>query len=169
MTVFVEPLTPPSQLIIFGAGHIGTALAQLGKLLDFHVTVIDNRAEFANADRLPFADQVIVRNYGDILPELRFHQQTFIVLVTHRHAHDQEILEYCIQQPFQYLGMIGSKTKVTKAFQQLREKGVKKEKINRVHSPIGLAIGADTPAELAVAIAAEIVAIRKNVDVANFN
>ncbi|NOY57333.1 MAG: XdhC family protein, partial [Calditrichaeota bacterium] len=112
MTIFLDPLTPPSQLIIFGAGHIGTALVQLGKLLDFHVTVIDNRSEFVNTDRLPFADQLIVGDYQDILPELKFHQETFIVLVTHRHAYDQKILEYCIQQPFKYLGMIGSKTKV---------------------------------------------------------
>jgi len=166
MTIFLESLIPPSQLIIFGAGHIGTALAQLGKLLDFHVIVIDNRSEFANTERLPFADEVIVGNYGDILPELSFHQQSFIVLVTHRHVHDQEILEYCIQHPFKYLGMIGSKTKVAKTFQQLHDKGVKDEKIHRVHSPIGLDIGADTPAEIAVAIVAEIIAVKTNTNAA---
>lgn len=168
MSIFLEPLMPPAHLIIFGAGHIGTALAQLGRLLDFHVTVIDNRAEFANEKRLPFADQVIVGNYGDILPEIKFHAETFIVLVTHRHAHDQEILEYCIQQPFKYLGMIGSKTKVAAALKKLSEKGVTEEKIATIHSPIGLDIGADTPAEIAVAIAAEIIAIKKNVDISSF-
>lgn len=167
MTVFLEPLTPPAHLIIFGAGHIGAALAQVGKLLDFHVTVVDNRAEFANADRLPFVDQIMVGSYGDILHEISFHRQSFIVLVTHKHAHDQEILEYCVQQPFKYLGMIGSKTKVAKAFQQLRQKGVAEEKVARVHSPIGLDIGADTPAEIAIAIAAELITVRKNVNISN--
>ena len=160
MTVFLEPLTPQPQLLIFGAGHIGAALTKIGKMLGFRITVIDNRSEFANKERLPEADTVFAMEYNQAFGELSFSPETFIILVTHRHTHDQEILEYCIQQPFKYLGMIGSKTKVKKALDLLHEKGVSKDLINKIHSPIGLDIGADTPEELAIAIFGEIIAIK---------
>jgi xanthine dehydrogenase accessory factor len=83
-----------------------------------------------------------------------------VVILTHRHVHDFEILEYCIEQPFSYLGMIGSRKKVGNAFQQLREKGVDEEAIKRIHAPIGMNIGAESPAEIAVAIAAQLVTVR---------
>lgn len=160
MTVFLEPLIPQPQLLIFGAGHIGTALTKMGKMLGFQITVIDNRPEFANKDRLPEADIVIAIEYEQSFEKLSFTPETYIVLVTHRHAHDQEILEHCIQHPFKYLGMIGSKTKVKKAFDILRDKGISQDIIDKIHSPIGLDIGADTPEELAIAIFGEIIGIR---------
>jgi xanthine dehydrogenase accessory factor len=161
MTVFLEPLTPQPQLIIFGAGHIGTALLKIGKMLSFKITVVDNRPEFANHDRLAEADTLIAMDYNQAVKKVSFTPESYIVLVTHRHAHDQELLEYCIQQPFKYIGMIGSKTKVKKTFDILREKETSEDTIRKIHSPIGLDIGADTPAELAIAIAGEIIGIQR--------
>ena len=162
MTIFLESLTPQPQLFIFGAGHIGAVLVDLGNMLGFVTTVIDNRPEFAKKERLPKADVVISEEYSKALKKITITSNAFIVLVTHKHTHDQEILEYCINQPFKYLGMIASKTKVKKVFDLLRNKGVAEKSIKKVHSPIGLDIGADTPEELAVAIAGEMIAVRSN-------
>jgi xanthine dehydrogenase accessory factor len=166
MAVFLEPLRPAPQLIIFGAGHIGSALSQIGKMLDFNVTVIDNRPDFANAERLPWADSVIAVDYDKVLGDLSYSDETYMIIVTHKHAHDLEILEQLINKPFHYLGMIGSRTKVAKAFQQLRDQGVGEEVIQKIYSPIGISIGANTPAEIAISIAAELVAVRNGARVA---
>jgi xanthine dehydrogenase accessory factor len=160
MGIFLEPLHPAPRLIIFGAGHIGTALAQIGKMLDFTVVVVDNRPEFANRERLPWADTVIAEDYQSALKKILPLDNAYVIILTHKHVHDFEILERCVQQAFHYLGMIGSKTKVAKAFQQLREKGIDETVIQRIHAPIGVDIGANTPAEIALSIAAELVAVR---------
>jgi xanthine dehydrogenase accessory factor len=163
MSIFLEPLLPAPQLIIFGAGHIGSALSQIGTMLDFNVTVIDNRPEFASAERLPWADSVVAEEYGTALEKLSCSESTYLVIVTHKHAHDFEILEQLVYKPFHYLGMIGSRTKVAKAFQQLRDRGVAEEVIKKIYSPIGISIGANTPAEIAISVAAELVAVRNGV------
>ncbi len=160
MSVFLEPLRPAPQLIIFGAGHIGSALSQIGKMLDFNVTVIDNRPDFAAAERLPGADTIIAEDYLKVLGDLSYSDSTYMIIVTHKHAHDFEILEQLVNRPFHYLGMIGSRTKVAKAFQQLRDKGVSEAIIKKIYSPVGINIGANTPAEIAISIAAELVAVR---------
>jgi xanthine dehydrogenase accessory factor len=160
MSVFLEPLLPAPQLIIFGAGHIGSAISQIGKMLDFNVTVVDNRPDFANIERLPWADAVIAEDYLKALGGLSYSDSTYMIIVTHKHAHDFEVLEQLIHKPFCYLGMIGSRTKVAKAFQQLRDRGISEEIIKKIHSPIGINIGANTPAEIAISIAAELVAVR---------
>jgi len=165
MSIFLEPLHPAPRLVIFGAGHIGTALAQIGKMLDFTVLVVDNRLEFANRERLPCADMIIAKDYQDAIRDLPPLDTAYAVIVTHRHVHDFEVLEQCVQHPFHYLGMIGSETKVKKAFQQLREKGISDEAIRKIHAPIGIDIGANTPAEIALSIAAELVAVRSGVKV----
>lgn len=158
MTVFLEPLKHAPELIIFGAGHIGSALSKIGKLLDFTVTVVDNRPEFADKEKLPRADRVIAQDYPEALQTLNFSDNTCLVIVTHRHTHDFEILAHCVGQPFRYLGMIGSRNKVGSAFQQLRDIGVDEKIIEKIHAPVGINIGARSPAEIAIAIAAEIVA-----------
>ena len=165
MSVFLEPLEHAPELIIFGAGHIGTALSDIGKMLGFTTTVVDNRPEFANKERLPLADRVIANDYQKALQNLSFSDSTYIVILTHRHAHDFEILDYCAKQAFYYLGMIGSRKKVTKVFQQLKEKGTDEDTIKRIHAPIGIEIGAEKPEEIAVSIAAELVAIRSGTEI----
>jgi xanthine dehydrogenase accessory factor len=165
MSIFLEPLLSAPDLIIFGAGHIGSALSRIGSLLGFATTVVDSRDEFANRERLPWADRVLAQDYKKALPQLSFTDTSYLVILTHRHANDFEILEYCIKKPFYYLGMIGSRKKVATAFQQLREKGSSEESIKRVHAPIGISIGAETPEEIAVAIAAQLVAVKSDTEI----
>ena len=160
MTLFLEPLNPVPQLFVFGAGHIGTVLSQIAKLMDFLVTVIDNRPEYADAEKLSWADAVIASDYIPAIEELNFTSSTYVVILTHKHAHDFEILEKCINQPHAYVGMIGSKKKVKTCLQGLREKGVTEKAIESIYSPVGIHIAANTPAEIAVSIAAELVNIR---------
>jgi xanthine dehydrogenase accessory factor len=167
MSVFLEPLLPAARLIIFGAGHIGSALSQIGRMLDFTVTVVDNRPEFASPERLPWADTVIAEDYQKALEKLSTSDNTYMIIVTHKHAHDFEILEQLIHKPFCYLGMIGSRSKVAKAFQQLRDKGVSEETIKKIYSPVGISIGANSPAEIAISIAAELVAVRSGAKAAS--
>lgn len=160
MSIFLEPLNADPDLIIFGAGHIGSALSKIGEMLGFTTIVVDNRPEFADKGKLPWADRVIASDYHKALQNCVFSDTTYLVILTHRHLHDFEILEHCAQQPFFYLGMIGSRTKVAKAIQQLREKGIDDEILKRIHAPIGIDIGAKSPEEIAVSIAAELVAAR---------
>lgn len=160
MTVYLETLNPPSRLCIFGGGHIGRDLANISKSIGFHVTVIDNREEVANPDHHPDADVIICKDYTAALEGLNFSENTYIVILTHKHVHDYEVLEYCIEKPHRYLGMIGSKRKVATCLAQLREKGITEDVINTIHSPIGLKIGGNTPAEIAVSIAAELISVR---------
>lgn len=159
MSVFIEALLPLDHLVIFGAGHIGKALTELVTPLGFRATVVDDRTDFAHAGRLPLADEIIAKPYAEAFNEVNL-ENAYIVIVTHRHLFDQEVLDYCVQHPYVYLGMIGSKTKVAKSFQELRDKGVSDSVIESIHSPIGLDIGAETPEEIALAIAAEMVDVR---------
>jgi len=157
---FIEPLVPAQKLFIFGAGHIGSALTKIGKLLGFHVTVVDDRPEFANAERLPDAGHIIGKRYDEAFADLHFDEKTYIVVVTHDHQYDKEVLEYCATQPFAYLGMIGSKRKAKRGLDYLRSRGARPEQIAKIHTPMGLDIGAQTPEEIAVSIAAEIIAVK---------
>ncbi|MBN2106390.1 MAG: XdhC family protein, partial [Deltaproteobacteria bacterium] len=160
MSVFLEPLVPAPQLVIFGAGHIGACLAQMGKMLEFTVTAVDNRPEFANADRLPWADAILADDYLAAIDKIAFTDMTYIIILTHKHAHDYVVLEKCLEKKWCYLGMIGSKVKVATIFNQLKEKGVSEEMIKKIHAPVGIRIGASTPAEIAISILAEIVQVR---------
>jgi len=163
--LFFEPIVSGERLYIFGAGHIGQALASLASQTGFVITVIDNRPEFANRERLLSVEHIIAGEYAKILSQTKFTNKDFLVIVTHGHAHDEEILSYCIQQPFAYLGMIGSQRKVTVVLNKLRQHGLAPEILARVHSPIGLKIGAETPVEIAISILAEMIAVRHGVSV----
>ncbi|RPI01604.1 MAG: XdhC family protein [Calditrichaeota bacterium] len=167
MKLFLEPFFPAQTCIIFGAGHIGSALAKIVHLMHFRVIMVDDRPEFAAKENFPFADKVVNLNYDQALAALSFTTDTYIVIVTYRHQHDQTILSHCIRQPFRYLGMIGSKTKVQESINILLQQGVAADLISRIHSPIGLNINAQTPEEIAVSIAAEMVAVRNHADLQN--
>jgi xanthine dehydrogenase accessory factor len=164
MTVFLEPIIPMPQLLVFGAGHIAHSLNKIANMIGFRVGIIDNRIEFANAERFSNANIIIAKEYEDAFSELRFDKNIFIVIVTHKHLHDEAVLQRCVQQPFAYLGMIGSKMKVKKALDRLIEYGIDSQLIKRIHTPIGLDIGAQTPEEISIAIAAEMIAIRSGAE-----
>ena len=158
LEVFVEILHNPPQLIIVGAGHVGLALAKLGKMIDFDVVVMDDRAQYANQARFSSADKIVVGPLRETLGRWPLDSNTFVALVTRGHSHDVECLLEIIDSPVRYIGMIGSKRRISAVFELLsKEEGVLPEKFKRVHAPIGLDIGAETPAEIAICIIAEII------------
>ena len=159
--VFLEVLAPPEELVIVGAGHIAVPLARMATLLDFEVTVIDDRSAFANRVRFPEADRVIAADIEKTVADLPIGPNTYLVLVTRGHTLDQAALMRVVHKPAAYIGMIGSQRRVRAVLDHLRRMGVAEEHIQRVHAPIGLRIGAETPAEIATSILAELVAVRR--------
>ncbi len=160
--VFIEPILTPPTLYIFGGGHISLPLAKMGKLLGFKIAVIDDRAEFANADRFPEADTILAEDFSKSFARLKIDKSSYIVIVTRNHQYDDMVLEWAVGTKAKYLGMIGSKTKTKAVFSHLVAKGIAKEKLARVHAPIGLEINAQTPEEIAVSILAEIIKVRRS-------
>jgi xanthine dehydrogenase accessory factor len=158
--VFLEPIKPFPSLIIFGGGHISFFLARIGKMVDFRVTIIDDRPEFANPERFPEADETIAEDMASVMKRLEINGSSYIVIVTRGHMKDEQVLEWAVTTPASYIGMIGSKRKIKTSFTYLLSKGITQEQLDKVHSPIGLAIGAETPEEIAVAIMAEIIQVR---------
>jgi len=155
---FIEPLFPPLRLVIAGAGHIGKALCHIGKLLDFEVTVIDDRIEFANSENLPDADKIIVENIGKALQGIDKEQDTYIVVVTRGHNDDAEALKQCIGSRAAYVGMIGSRTKIEKMHSNFVQNGwTSEDQWKSVHAPVGLDILSKSVEEIAISIAAELV------------
>lgn len=167
-SVFVEVQARPPHLIIAGAGHIAIPLASIAKTCDFLVTVIDDRPQYAHASRFPSADNVVAGPFRPTLVELRqdreaFDSDTYIVLVTRGHQHDIDCLLEVLDDPLAYLGMIGSQRRIRAVFELLEEEqDIPASKFDRVRAPIGIDIGAITPAEIAVCIMAEIICVLRD-------
>ena len=159
--VAIEPLLPAPHLIIIGAGHIAVPLARFARILGFHVTVIDDRARFASPERFPDAD-LVVGPFDQEVAAQRITRWTYLVLVTRGHEHDEAVLQQIVQSPAPYIGMIGSRRRVLLVFQRLAARGVSEQFIDRIYAPVGLDIGSRTPEEIALAIAAEIVNVRRS-------
>jgi xanthine dehydrogenase accessory factor len=158
--LFVEVQRRPPTLIIVGAGHVAQPLATLGKLINFEVVVIDDRPQYANTERFPQADRVIAAPFRSTLRGWPIDADTFIVLVTRGHSHDVACLLEALDSPARYIGMIGSRRRVRAVFDLLeREQGIPREKFDRVYAPIGIDIGAESPAEIGICIIAEIVKV----------
>lgn len=160
--VFLEPIEGVSTLYVFGGGHIAIPLVQFAKSLDFNVVVIDDRQEFGNKERFPLADEVKVGDFGRVTNSLDFQESDCVVIITRGHEHDATVLKECLSKRKLpgYIGMIGSKEKIARTFSQLKEQGVLEHLLAKVKAPIGLDIGARTPAEIALSIISEIVALR---------
>jgi len=159
--VFIDVMLPQPTLLIAGAGHIAVPLARLGDILGFRVVVVDDRADFATPERFPTAGQLRVGDIATELSKVDINNQTYVVIITRGHAYDEAALRAVVNSPAAYIGMIGSRRKVATVFSHLREAGVSEEALARVHAPIGLDIGAETPEEIAVSIAAEIILVRR--------
>ncbi len=158
---FIEPLSPLPRLLIVGGGHIGQAVSRLAAPLGFEVTVIDDRAEFASRRRFPEAAEIIVGRPGPALTDIPVGDDTYIVIVTRGHRDDAEALRACIRTAAAYVGMIGSRSKVSLVRETfLRHGWASAEQFDRVRTPIGLPIGSRTVEEIAVSIAAELVQVR---------
>ena len=156
--VFLEVYGQAQHLLIIGAGHIGQKLAEIGKALDFRITVLDQRAELLTAERFPWADELICAPPPEVAHRVSIGPGTAIVIVTHGHVHDKAALAAVLASSAAYVGMIGSKSKVRGVMGELRAEGVDPALLERVRAPIGLDLGGQRPAEIALSILAEIVA-----------
>ena len=161
LEIFLEPVVDQPHLTVFGAGHIAEPLVKICSLLDFTITVVDEREEFLNYKRFPTADQLLLLTYSDYFDNTNIKENDYLVIVTRGHQYDYQVLKNVINSKAAYIGMIGSSRKINTVYNQLRDDGISEEKLSEVNAPIGLGIGSETPAEIAVAIAAEIIAVRR--------
>lgn len=158
---FVQPVLPAATVFIFGAGHVAGELAQLCAFVGLRTVIIDDRREFANEQRFPRAADIrVCSSFTGIFDELEIGPESFVVIVTRGHMHDRDVLSRALKTPAGYIGMISSRRKRDTIYRSLLEDGVDAQDLKRVRSPIGLDIGARTPAEIAVSIAAELIAVR---------
>ena len=157
--VYVEAHHPHPDLVIVGAGHIAQPLCSMGAVMGFRVIVVDDRPEFATRERFPEADQILRVDFRDPFADVPIHSTSHVVLVTRGHKYDYECLRHLLQTEVEapYVGMIGSRRRVRAAFSQLQGEGVDRDRLSRIRAPIGLDIGAETPVEIAVAVAGEII------------
>jgi xanthine dehydrogenase accessory factor len=158
--IFIEGFPPTPELIIIGAGHISIPLTTIAKALNYHVVVIDARAAFATRERFPQADELIVAWPDEILQKRPLSPSTSVAILTHDPKFDEPALKVLLSQQVGYVGAIGSHKTSKERAERLKREGVTEEQIARIHGPIGLRIGATSPEEIALAIMAEIVAIR---------
>jgi xanthine dehydrogenase accessory factor len=162
LAVFFEVMPAPAKLIVVGAGHIALPLVKMAKVLDFHVTVIDDRLLFANRERFPDADEVLVGDMAQMLKEMTITPSHHIVLITRGHMYDEPCLREIVYSQAKYIGMIGSRRRLKACFQRFRDEDkIAEEVLARVYAPIGLDIATETPAEIALSILAEIVKVRR--------
>ncbi len=158
---FVEPTFSPGTVYLFGAGHVSRPVADLAHMVGFSTVVLDDRTEFANEDRFPKADRIIViPSYDNLFNGLDIDNDSYLVIVTRGHLHDKTALEQSLRTKAGYIGMIGSKRKQRLVYDELLGKGFTEDDLNRVHNPIGIDICAETPEEIAVSIAAELIKAR---------
>ncbi len=155
--VFIEPFTGQKNFIICGAGHIALPLSIIGKMLNYHVTVLDNRRNFANKNRFPHVDKILCGNYAQKLAKLPLTQNTYIMIVTQGNEYDFACLKTVVTSKASYIGVISSKTKRIKFLDQLRKSGISSKYLNKINIPAGLDIGAQTPEEIALSISAELI------------
>jgi xanthine dehydrogenase accessory factor len=160
MEIFVEPLLTTPTLLIVGAGHVGSAIAQLAQVLGFRIVVLDDRPEFVTADKFPYADERIAGDLVAKISTIEITARTYVVLVTRDHALDSDLVGAIVGKPAAYIGMLGSKRRALTMMDSLKQRGVSAEALARVHAPIGLEIHAETPAEIAVSVLAEIIQVK---------
>jgi xanthine dehydrogenase accessory factor len=160
--VFFEAMPSPPKLIVVGAGHIAVPLVRIAKLMDYYVVVIDDRILFANEERFPEADEVVVGDMAETVKALDITPTTYVVLITRGHKYDEPCLRELLDRPARYIGMIGSKRRIKACFERFKEEeDVSDELISRVYAPIGLDIATETPEEIALGILGEIIKVRR--------
>jgi xanthine dehydrogenase accessory factor len=165
MEVYVEPVLPDPTLFVFGAGHIGQCVAEAARSLRFKIAVIDDRVKYANRERFPMAEAIYSGPWEEILPQLPVTDSSYLVIATRGHNYDMQCLRYAVNSPARYIGLLGSRRKTRLLLSTLEKEGVDKACLERVYAPIGLEIGSETPEEIAISIVAELIAVRKDVDV----
>ena len=158
--IYRERIGRTPKMIICGAGHVSMPIIRMGKRLGFMVTVIEDRPKFADHARAAGADQVLCEPFADGLSKIRGDSDSWFIIVTRGHRYDTECLEAILRKPYAYVGMMGSRRRVAIVKDQLEAKGVCRETLDGVHTPIGLKIGAETPEEIAVSVMAEIIQVK---------
>jgi xanthine dehydrogenase accessory factor len=164
LEIFIEPILPSSLLYIFGAGHVALELFKAARNAGFECIVADDREAYANAERFPGAVQIVSSDFDEAFKELAPVESSYIVIATRGHRDDMRVLRWAVQTPARYIGMVGSKRKAITVFRELTREGLSPELFDRVHSPVGLDIGAVTPEEIAVSIVAELIAVRRRAE-----
>ena len=159
--VFIEGFTTPPTLVMVGGGHVGKATADLATTLGYRVVVVDDRPEFSNSERFPYADETVVTPYDDWSSKVSLNVNTFIVVATRGHRYDDMALESALNTRARYIGLMGSRRKSLMIYQRLLQQGVTLDRLRGVKSPIGLDIGALTPEEIAVSVMSEIIMTRR--------
>ena len=159
--ILVEIVEPAATLLVVGGGHVGLAVGQLGAMLGMEVAIIDDREDYANEDRFPYEAKVICGDFGEELEKFPITANTFIVLVSRGHKVDELALRSVAERGAGYVGMIGSKRRTRTVIQHLAEAGLDPEALDKVFTPIGLDIGAETPEEIAVSVLGEIILVRR--------
>jgi len=159
--VFVDPIIGAQRLIIVGAGHIAQPLCELGAMLGFHVTVIDDRVSFANRERFPRADAILAKPFTAAIDSLRLDRHCYLISVTRGHAFDEEVVRAALKQAGCFIGLIGSRRRSRAMLARFAEDGIDRALIEEIHAPLGLDIGAETPEEIAISIIAEIIRERR--------
>jgi xanthine dehydrogenase accessory factor len=167
MDVYIDPLTPSPRLYVVGAGHVGWHLARSAAEAGFRIHVVDDREKFANRERFPDAEDVVSAPIPEWLQSADIPPAAYVVIVTRGHQHDLDALRALAPRELKYLGLIGSRAKVVRIFEALMAEGIPADTLARVHAPIGLDIGAVTPAEIAVSILAQLIAVRRGADTAH--
>lgn len=158
--IFIEPLGNP-EVLIFGAGHIGRVLTPLLKLVGFNTRIVDDREQFANRAHFPDATAILLSEFESCFDKLTISPSQSIVIVTRGHKYDQFVLSRAVRTPASFVGLIGSRAKISRIFHSLRKEGVSDAILKKVHAPIGLDIGARSPEEIAISIAAQLIAHRR--------
>ena len=164
MQVFIEPIEGTPVLCLFGAGHVAQPLARMAKACGFRVELCDDRIKFANAERFPEADLIVIDDFAAAAGKMTLGPNTYAVVVTRGHKGDGEALRAVLGRGLRFVGLLGSRPKVVHIFAALRDGGARAEDLAEVHAPLGLEIGAQTPEEIAVSILAEMIAVRRGVD-----
>lgn len=159
--ILVEPLLGKPRLVVFGGGHVGARVAEAAAFAGWRVTVVDDRPEFADRARHPSAEATVACDYHDLPPTLAVDADTYVVVATRGHQHDAVVVEQLARIDTRYLGMLGSRRKVVLTWKLLEERGIPRERLDQIHAPVGLSIGADTPEEIAISVVAELVATRR--------
>jgi len=160
MDVYIEPIEPSPELYIIGAGHVGFHLARVAHEVGFRVHVVDDREKFANRERFPHAAEIVVEDIPAWIARTTLAPHAYAVIVTRGHTNDLEALRALAPRELRYLGLIGSRAKVARIYEQLVEDNLSADALKHVHAPIGLDIGAVTPQEIAVSILAELIAVK---------
>ena len=161
MDVFIEPIEPAPHLFILGAGHVGFQLGQIAPTVGFRLHVVDDRQKFANHERFPAADEVVVESLDQWVTTAQIPASSYVVVLTRGHRQDFDVLRALSSRTFRYVGLIGSRAKVARLTEALIDAGVPAEWIKQLRAPIGFDIGAVSPEEIAVAILAELIAVRR--------